>query len=147
MGLFTERIKQLRGVTEEQIEAMTQKVMKRNGDFAILLIQDQMGRGQDAFGKSIGKYNSKAYAAFKKTLNPLGVVDLRLHGDFWEGMYFSTEVFPFLIDSKDSKRNKLFAQYGPRERIFNLQDKNLALFLEACTPGIQQGYRRLLRIR
>lgn len=142
--MFKERIAHLRGVTPSRVESMVKDVMIQNSDVAIELNQSQLWKGQTSTGRKIRKYRSKSYAKFKLGLNPLGVTDLKLTGSFWGKMYMDGSVFPPRIDSSDKKRDEIVDNYG--EDIFGIQSKNLGKYLEVCKPGIQQGYRSLLRL-
>ena len=86
--------------------------------------REQMIYGDDADGGEIGRYNWEEYGEMKKQMNPFanGKVDLRLTGDFHNAMSAKVSGNALLIDSSDSKRNKLVEKYG--KKIFGLTEKN-----------------------
>ena len=86
--------------------------------------REQMMDGFASDGEDIGGYASFEYEQMKQELNPFanGRVDLKLTGDFHKAMNANVIGNVLLIDSNDSKRNKLVEKYG--KKIFGLTEKN-----------------------
>lgn len=106
------------------VEAGALKAIKENEKEIVALNQLQLLEGVDSFGDLLEPpYKSAAYAEKKLTLNPLGVVDLKLTGDFHAGFFVAvSDRFPFYIFSKDEKTRRLVGMYGIN--IFGLTDEN-----------------------
>lgn len=93
--------------------------------------QDQMFHGINAKGDSIGKYRSKAYANRKLALNPLGVVDLKLTGEFYKGMFIDPRTNSVVIDSADPKSDGLQKKY---KEVFGLSPAYVPEYLKSFSP-------------
>jgi hypothetical protein len=76
----------------------------------------QLSKGKDALGNFLDQYASDTYAQFKKTVKgsqaPLGIPDLHLEGDFYEGFVLKFDGAEGIIDSTDSKAGDLAHKYG-----------------------------------
>ena len=75
---------------------------------------DEFKHGLRPDGRIIGLYHSKAYEAFKQTLNPLagGKVDLILSQSFSNSMFVKPFNKGYIFDASDSKTDKLKGKYG-----------------------------------
>ncbi len=105
----------------------------------------QLDAGTDAYGKPLDPpYRSAKYADFKLTLNPKGVVDLKLTGDFWDGFFVVADQYPVTFGSKDSKSAELEAKYG--KEIFGLDAKSMDSLKEIILPDLQEHIKRLLLV-
>jgi len=106
----------------------------------------QLMKGEDSDEKSLGFYKSPAYAEMKMILNPRGVVDLKLTGNFHESFFLedSGNDFPFTINATDEKRDELVEKYG--EGIFGLSEKSLADLREHLLPIIRKRFLDLLHL-
>ena len=105
----------------------------------------QLEIGQDSTGANLDDYEYDSYAKMKKgppynSKAPLGIPNLRLEGDFYEGFVLKKDDKDFLITSEDSKTSRLKDKYG--DNIFGLQDKNIGkagdLILEDTLKIIRQ---------
>lgn len=115
-------------------------------DVLVDLNTSQLMKGIRSDGTSLGNYKSKDYANFKRTLNPNGVVDLKLTGAFHESFYVRKSEFPIVIDAKDKKRNELVNKYG--EKLFGLTQINKKVFaIGYVKEGLLKYYRKVLHIR
>lgn len=123
------KLRKLLSQLDEGIKGQEEEISKiiRESEKEILdLNKQQLFKGEDATGKSLGEYISKSYAKFKLLLNPLGVVDLMLTGKFYDGFFLKKYSFPIKIDSKDPKRDALVKRKG--ENIFGLNEESIRIF-------------------
>lgn len=120
------------------------KVVVKNQNFLVNLNREQLLNGINAKGGSLGRYQSKSYAKFKRTLNPKGVVDLKLTGRFQSAMFVKNSRWPLLIDSHDVKTPKLVAKY---KNIFGVTPQNEKRFFKKITSDIRTYYKNLYRIQ
>lgn len=76
----------------------------------------QLEKGKDALGNFLDEYASDTYAHFKVAVKgsqaPLGVPNLRLEGDFYEGFVLRWDGGEAFITSTDYKTPKLVTMYG-----------------------------------
>ena len=127
---------------EKELEA----IIQRNQKAVLDLNKQQLFKGEDSEGKSLGRYRSKAYAAFKLLLNPLGVVDLFVTGRFYSKFFLKRNKFPIQIDSTDSKRDELVQKYT--DKIFNLNEESKAILVKDWVKREYIDYwRKILRLR
>lgn len=85
----------------------------------------QMLHGKTRDGQPIGEYHSEVYAQAKNRYNPLpgfGVVDLRITGAFYGGVFARIQGQSIFMNSSDFKTPKLLNKYG--ERIFGLTEES-----------------------
>jgi hypothetical protein len=122
MGKIAQLLKHLQGITIAQQEAALLQIIKDNEHVAVDLNTSQLMAGRDSKGRSLGEYKSMLYAEFKKTLNPAGVVDLKLSGDFHSDFFIDTHQFPVVFDSRNWKTGKLVDVYG--EDLFGTDEEN-----------------------
>lgn len=132
-----------RGLKNQEKEILD--IVLENRKELLVLNKQQLFKGEDSKGKSLGRYKSKSYERFKRKLNPNNVVDLFLTGKFYSRFFNKTVNFPFQIDSKDSKRDKLVNQYGS---IFGLNTESKKVFaFEYVRRGLVTYYKKLVNIR
>lgn len=145
MGKLKDYAKHLRSITErQQIEELI-KILQRNETAILNLNRRQLLSGKDADGKSLAPYKSKWYARFKKTLNPRGVTDLKLHGNFYDGFFMVGEL-PLIIWSYDEKTDELVKKYG--RRIFGLDEESRIILLNGYVkPEYKEYFRKLIQLR
>lgn len=74
--------------------------------------QANLQRGQYKQGDFLAPYRSKYYAALKLKLNPAGVTDLRLTGEYYRSLYLKVDRETFSILSDDEKDERLTTLYG-----------------------------------
>lgn len=102
----------------QAVIAETINILNRNTDKIAGFITDQLSRGFDADGKKIGDrkpYKSEKYAQFKTQLNPLpgkGNPDLKLKGDFYEGIKVEVQGQDLIAEGTDFKTSILESRYG-----------------------------------
>lgn len=87
--------------------------------------QDQMMEGEGKKGK-IGRYRNLSYAGRKNLINPrpgFGNVDLRLTGDFQEGIRITVNNDSVHYESSDEKAPALEAKYD-EANIYGLNKSN-----------------------
>jgi hypothetical protein len=131
---------------EKNLDKELKRVIREHVDVLIDLNTAQLMQGIRSDGNSVGKYANKDYANFKRTLNPRGVVDLKLTGAFHESFYVRKTDFPIVIDAKDKKRNDLVNKYG--EQIFGLTAINKKVFaIGYVKEGLLKYYRKVLHVR
>lgn len=119
------------------------KVVKDNDNVAIdLNTDDQLfAQGIDAKGNLL----PGPYAPFTieiKTLKgqPTDRITLRYTGDFHDGFFLSTNSFPLVMDSRDSKTAELKQEWG--EDIFGLTEDSQDEFNKQILPDLQSELRR-----
>jgi hypothetical protein len=77
---------------------------------------EQMTRGLNIEGETIGEYRSPKYAAMKQSMNsrpPAFVPDLKLTGDFHSGVFAKRNGNDLVFGGTDGKTNDLVRKYGP----------------------------------
>ena len=140
MGIIKDYIDKLKEYTPERQAEDVYSIFIRYTSVILDLNTDQLMHGYDSEGQPLEPYKSAMYAEFKLTLNPRGVVDLKLTGDFHNSFYISSKEFPLTIDAKDSKRNKLVTRYGIQ--IFNLTEESKKILFAGYVQGdVNQYYR------
>ena len=139
MGKVLDYIDKMKKVTVKVQEYALLKIIQEHEHILIDIITGQLLNGKDGEGEFLQAYRSKDYAEMKLHLNPKGVTDLRLTGDFWDGFYAEAKKFPIKIDSIDEKRDHLVDKYGPA--IFWPSTEGKALFLEFIEASLRQFYR------
>jgi hypothetical protein len=145
MGKIKDYLDKIKSVGSQDIEDMLLKVVVESKNQAIDLNTDQLFSGKDANGQSLGQYRNPNYAAFKRSLNPAGVVDLKLSGDFYQGFFARTDKFPITFSSTDEKTGELMQKYGTE--IFGLNQDSLEEYRQEIKPEIQKEYRKVLHIQ
>lgn len=144
MGKIIDFYNKVKAITEEEINRGVLKVVEESKNQAIDLNTKQLFEGRDAQGQSLGGYRSQAYADFKRTLNPRGVVDLKLTGSFYNGFFAKADRFPVMFSSTDEKTGELKEKYG--DEIFGLDQSNLEEFRQEIKPEVQSLFRKLLHL-
>lgn len=114
-------IDHLRQMAPQQ-EKIVLEVVARNEPTIVDLNTAQLMEGKDSNGQIFGEYSSAAYAEFKRSLNPRGVVDLKLTGKFHDSFYIEAARFPVFVDARDPKTGKLVEKYG--SEIFGLTQES-----------------------
>lgn len=98
--------------------AETINILNRNTDKIESYITEELSKGIDADGEKIGNrkpYKSPKYAEFKNRINPLpgrGNPDLKLKGDFYEGIKVETRGQELIAEGTDFKTGILESRYG-----------------------------------
>jgi hypothetical protein len=104
----------------------------------------QLMQGVTSEGKSLGEYKNKWYAKFKRTLNPRGVVDLKLTGAFHES-FFLEDSLPIKIYASDPKTKKLTQEFS--EKLFGLtQESKRILVVGHLKDKIVDYQKSLVRL-
>jgi hypothetical protein len=99
--------------TAPRQEEIVLEVIRRNEPTLVDLNTAQLMEGKDADGEPVKPaYKSEVYAKYKESLNPRGVVDLKLEGDFHNSFYIKAEKFPVTTGARDEKTAKLRGKYG-----------------------------------
>lgn len=132
---FSNRVSKLK----EHNERILLLAIKDTKEEMLDLNRDQLLAGKTAENKRVGKYRSASYAKYKKTLNPNGVVDLKLTGRFHGSFFIKADKFPLIFGARDSKTNDLVEKYG--ETIFGLTKASL----QTVSQSIKNNY--LARVR
>jgi len=114
-------------------EALKDAIVK-NADAILDINRQQLDRGLDSAGKSLGKYKNFNY---KKRWAP---VDLLLKGPFRRKMFLTVDNKQTTIDSEDFKRDILVKRKG--KDIFGVPKQlvdNVAAIIE---PDFTENFRR-----
>lgn len=142
MGKLRDYIQKLDAVTKEaQLEAILE-IIRRNVYYLVDLNTGQLMMGIDANGEKLKEYANAVYAAFKKHLNPLGVTDLKVTGDFHSGFYADMKQFPITFWSTDEKTDELVYEYG--KDIFGLTEESKDLFIQQIYQEVIEYYRSII---
>lgn len=104
-------------VKQIDIEKISLKVISNNKEEIVDILTDDQEdrRGEDLNGNKFTPYRSDVYAAFKRRLNPNGVVDRHLTGSFHDKTTLNASKYPVTFDSSDQKSDMLQGKYGKLE--------------------------------
>jgi hypothetical protein len=141
MSRLREYVARLKSINQKTIDDGVLKIVQETKNQAIDLNTKQLFAGRDANGQSLGGYRNENYAAFKRSLNPAGVVDLKLTGDFHSSFFAKTDSFPIAFDATDEKTSELKQKYG---EIFGLDETSLEEYREEVKPLAQDFFHELL---
>lgn len=140
MGKIEDVIGRLKVSEAEQTKVILE-IIDRNKAIVLDLNTKQLFEGRNNKGEQIKPpYKNPKYAEFKRTLNPFGVVDLRLTGDFHNSFFINDTSFPITFGASDEKTGELVQKYG--EDIFGLTVASKAELSEQIREEIKDYYRR-----
>lgn len=139
MGKVTDYINKLSKVTVKNQEQALLSIIEKHQHLLIDVITGQLLNGIDGNGEFLQAYRNENYAEMKLQMNPRGVTDLRLSGDFWDGFFAIVKKFPIIIDSKDVKRDELVERYG--KEIFHPTQEGKTVFVQFIEYAIREYYR------
>jgi hypothetical protein len=90
------------------------------------IVQSQLIKGEDGNAQKLDEYRSQTNATFKKSIGSVSspYADLKLEGDFYDGMFMNKF---YEIRSRDWKEAKLVDKYG--DAILDPSENNLTEFL------------------
>lgn len=142
-----------------KLELLSQALKKFNPEEVILTIlrdiepqlidlnTNQLFSGVDSKGFLLKPpYADINYKDFKQTLNPKGVVDLKLTGDFYDGFFAKVDKFPLVFGSTDEKSSELESKYG--KDIFGLSKNSLTQIGKGTiAPEYIKELRKILELR
>lgn len=136
-------IKQL---TPQRVEQLLLTFVKANENALVDFNTLQLLEGRDSMGRLIDPaYASANYAEMKLHLNPRGVVDLKLTGEFHNSIFIDANKFPIIFKSSDAKAEELLAKYG--EEVLGVTGKDLETFVQGYVlPDLQNAINNLIRI-
>lgn len=128
-------------LTPKEIDREVVKVLVANRELVLDLNREQLLQGKNAKGQSVGTYRGKAYAKYKKKLNPRagGKVDLKLTGRFHDNFYLRTDP-KVRVWSRDLKVDPLIRKYG--RSIFGLSPQSQKALAKVIIPQILKRLRR-----
>lgn len=123
------------------------EVVEENKEYIADLNTSQLEKGKDSNDENISPdYLMPEYAKLKMSMGsqaPLGVPNLYLEGNFYEGFYSEPgKDGGIFISSKDSKTGKLTKKYGTN--IFGLTDKSKADLKTVTLPNFLTKLRNEL---
>ena len=121
--------------------------LEKTKEIALDLIADDQlfEKGIDGSGQKLPSYSSIGYADFKATLNPNKVTDLRLSGDYLDGLFGNVTGDNIITDSTDSKAGKLAAQYGS-DHLSTTKENTAKYAREDVLPILQDSTKKALRL-
>ena len=100
-----------------------------NAQEVIRLNQAQLfDKGETITGSKLKGYRNRTYEEMKLEMNPAGVTDLKLTGDFYAGMYLDVEADTFEVGSTDGKESDLENRYN--KNIFGLSADSIGQLIE-----------------
>ena len=100
-------------------------ILRDNGELVNSRIREQLTVGESGTGRDVGKYKSDRYAIFKQRIGsqaPSGVVDLKLSGSLYDGLFTKIKGFSIETDSKVNYSKYQKVRYG--DEIYELQKEN-----------------------
>lgn len=118
---------------KKPVEALKAAIVK-NAEAILELNRQQLDRGLDSAGKSLGKYKNFNY---KKRWAP---VDLLLKGPFRGKMFITVDDNATTIDSKDFKRDILVKRKG--EDIFGVPKQLVDSVAAIIEPDFTENFRK-----
>lgn len=132
----------LKRVESLKLREQVPKMVEQTSYEIVVLNNLQLYSGIDSTGKKITrKYKSKSYAQKKNQLNAkpgYGVPDLFLTGSFYKGMGVVVKRDKYIIDSVDSKSERLETQYG--NQIFGLTYYNKSVYAKGVLFAVFKSY-------
>jgi hypothetical protein len=118
------------------------KIVLNNEKDILQLNKDQLMQGIDSNSKGLREYRNPDYAEYKLSLNPAGVTDLKVTGEFHNRLKIDIE--DYSISSTDEKNNKLATMYG--SEIFGLTYSNMAAITdEKLTPQLTNVFQNAIK--
>lgn len=126
--------------TEKELLA----VVIKNQGYLVNLNKEQLLNGINAKGGSLGRYQSKSYAKYKKKLNPKGVVDLKLTGAFHSSIFVKNSKWPLVIDAHDVKTPRLLAKY---KNALGVTPENEKRFLKRVNADVRAYFKGVYRVQ
>ena len=127
---------------QKDLDIVGMDAMRDTQDDFLRLNKEQMLQGQDNEGNRIGEYEFGWYADFKSKLNPAagGTVDLKVSGNFHDGMFMNITAKNYLVDSRDGKTMVLLSWYP---KAFGLSPDSKATYRsEYFFPAMMVRVRR-----
>lgn len=146
MGALRDYVKRLQSVSDDQIDKGILDVIKANEQKLIDLNEEQLTSGFDADGQPLKPYKNPKYANFKLRINPKGVTDLRLTGNFFKSFFVRDDNFPVTVFATDQKTQALQKKYGA---IFNFTEQSKTQITEyrPIRDGVIGFFRKLLAVQ
>jgi hypothetical protein len=139
MSRLRDYVARLKSINQKTIDDGVLKIVQETKNQAIDLNTKQLFAGRNSKGESTGSYRNEEYARFKRSLNPAGVKDYKLTGDFYSGFFANTDSFPVTFDSTDSKTS-LFRDGD----LFGLDETSLEEYRQEIKPEVQDLFRVIL---
>lgn len=103
-------VKALRRIKVEDLALEATEKFKE--EILDLNTEEQLFKGVDAQGQSLGEYSPFTVEIKEAKGQPTDRVTLKDEGDFYNSLFTNTDRFPVKIDSKDPKRNELVERFG-----------------------------------
>ena len=103
------------------VRKLASDILKQNSGLITNKIEQQLTVGESGRGE-VGKYKSPRYAAFKQRIGsqaPSGVVDLKLSGNLYKGLYVEFSGTSYDANSKVDYSKYQIKRYG--KKIYELQ--------------------------
>ena len=145
MGAIKDLIEQIEAnASLKKQEDAILDILAENEKLLTDLNRAQLMEGTDSENSQLKEYRSETYARMKASLNPKGVTDLRLSGDFHRSFVAITEKFPVLFAASNSKTDKLVNKYG--ENIFGLDEESQNILAKTIQPDIVDHYRDIFQL-
>ncbi len=128
MGTVVQLINNMKQLTPQRMERLLLLAIKQNEKALADFNRAQLMDGEDSVGLPVAlSYASIKYAEFKLSLDPKGVVDLKLKGNFHSSIFVKADDFPIIFAATDSKAPKLLAEFG--DDVLGIQKSNLRLVI------------------
>ena len=128
--------------TWSEIDTLKVDAIQDNEAAIVDLNRGQMEVGLTIKGDAISpEYRLFSYASEKKKMgsrSPFGIPDLKLTGDFHEGMFLEVDDRQYFIGSSDEKAGALAAKY---KDIFGLTEENKEKAKALTTISLSKRWR------
>jgi len=123
------------------IEQEAANIVEAHPDEIIGFNQANLYEGKYKQGDFLAPYKNIAYARKKLQLNPAGVTDLKLTGEYYKSLFLTVNKKTFTIQSNDPKDARLTGLYG--EDIKGISDADKVEFGNTVVrPGIVDYIKR-----
>jgi len=101
----------------------------------------QLERGELSTGELMPEYKQEWYKEMKESLStykaPSGIPDLRVEGDFYDGLYADLDDNGIEFGSTDEKESKLEAMYTELYSVFKSLNGKLSKKTKYCLYGLR----------
>jgi hypothetical protein len=142
MATIAEKLALFDGI---DVEKQAGVIIEQHPSQIIAYNQANLQEGMYKQGDFLAPYASKYYAALKLKLNPRGVTDLRLTGEYYRSMKLKVDQTTFTIYSDDEKADRLVNLYG--DDILGISNDDKVDFANTVVqPGIVQYLKETLKL-
>lgn len=142
--------KMLRRVQAMDLTDISRNVMAQSEESYADLQREQFLHGLDSQGNKIGEYKQEAYADLKYDMNKLAgypFVDLKFTGSFYGKIEANVVGDNVVIESTDSKAEKIEEKYNADGELWGLHGEYKAELKEEIRENLHQAIRKATGLR